>query len=746
METGWYVRGKAGYRLLYTCVLVCIVLTGAGGFLGITEVAWIHILTAAVMIMLCLGIQLLTVKGRMVCGGLAAVFLAVIAASAGIWRCGMFLSSWAQWAAGENGWIEEWEPFYEVLQVGIIALVSYLVQFVLEKFIVIKVITADILISLLLFCLLTQWELSHVGVVLSFGYIVMVYAEWIQREWKKTGGGDRTKYMLWIMPFVALYVILMLLMPTPEHPYEWGFVRKTYSHLKASVMNLTQNFMRGGGDDFDTALSGFSGDGRLRNAIDEDNREVMTLQGTGNLVTNVYLTGKVYDTFDGRTWLQENHDADNNTFRDAVQIQEAAIRMEGDLLRNYLSATTLQIRYKNFRTACLFTPLKTRQIRVQGENNPYYRDGDNLLFREKKGYGTEYEVNYYQINVGAERFDRFLRSVPHEDMDDEWTRRIYEVYLDDIELSEETESYLHDLTWNAYDRLNWLRMVEEELAAYTYTRQPEVLPDNVKDASEFLDYFLLESKRGYCTHFATAFVLLARSQGMPARYVQGFCVPMKTAGEVSVYNDMAHAWPEVYFEGVGWIPFEPTPGYGGIRYTPWATEQIEEGMEVRAKETLWEDRAVKEPDREDVPTEEEAGNGIWRFLGVVTHAVAVVCLAGAVLLVLQRTIRRRRYRRMDVTGKFRIEVSRNMLILALLGFRRDERETLQEFRERAVCGEVYAGCRLQFIGSYEAILYGEKEAEPEMLRTAVTEKEELMRSLKEKKKWRYYLWYYRVTV
>lgn len=232
---------------------------------------------------------------------------------------------------------------------------------------------------------------------------------------------------------------------------------------------------------------------------------------------------------------------------------------------------------------------------------------------------------------------------------------------------------------------------------------------------------------------------------MPARYVQGFCVPVKTSGEVSVYSDMAHAWPEVYFEGVGWIPFEPTPGYGGMRYTPWATEQVEEDMEVRATETLWEDKAVQAPVRENAPAAEERGNNIFRILGVAARAAAAVCLAGFAFLILQRYIGRRRYRRMDVTGRFRTEVSRNMRILALLGFRRNERETLQEFRERAVREEVYDGCRLQFIGSYEAVLYGEKEAEPEMLYTAVLEKEELLGKLKEKKKWRYYLWYYQVT-
>lgn len=93
-----------------------------------------------------------------------------------------------------------------------------------------------------------------------------------------------------------------------------------------------------------------------------------------------------------------------------------------------------------------------------------------------------------------------------------------------------------------------LRKLEKALSAYDYTLSPGMIPEEVQNVSDFLDYFLLEKKEGYCTYFATAFVLLARAEGIPARYVQGYCVPMKTQ-EVQVYNTMAHAWPEAYVEG-----------------------------------------------------------------------------------------------------------------------------------------------------------------------------------------------------
>lgn len=78
----------------------------------------------------------------------------------------------------------------------------------------------------------------------------------------------------------------------------------------------------------------------------------------------------------------------------------------------------------------------------------------------------------------------------------------------------------------------------------------------------------LEVREGYCVHFASAFALMARSLGMPARIVVGFMPGPLSAQAVDgervseVTTDQFHAWPEVHFEGIGWIGFEPTKGLG----------------------------------------------------------------------------------------------------------------------------------------------------------------------------------------
>ena len=78
-----------------------------------------------------------------------------------------------------------------------------------------------------------------------------------------------------------------------------------------------------------------------------------------------------------------------------------------------------------------------------------------------------------------------------------------------------------------------------------------------------LQRFLLETRTGYCEQFAGAYAAMARAIGLPARVAVGF-TPGEPGpdGRYVVRGANGHAWPEVYLEGYGWVPFEPTPGRG----------------------------------------------------------------------------------------------------------------------------------------------------------------------------------------
>lgn len=95
----------------------------------------------------------------------------------------------------------------------------------------------------------------------------------------------------------------------------------------------------------------------------------------------------------------------------------------------------------------------------------------------------------------------------------------------------------------------------------TYDTAPGVTP---KD-EDFIGYFLTEQKKGYCTYFASAGVMLMRELGVPARYVEGYVIEPEQYGEnggdILVTDRCAHAWCEIFIPGYGWYPLEFTNSY-----------------------------------------------------------------------------------------------------------------------------------------------------------------------------------------
>ncbi|MEP1596523.1 MAG: transglutaminase domain-containing protein, partial [Halieaceae bacterium] len=107
---------------------------------------------------------------------------------------------------------------------------------------------------------------------------------------------------------------------------------------------------------------------------------------------------------------------------------------------------------------------------------------------------------------------------------------------------------------------------------FFYTLQPPLLGDDP------MDEFLFQTRRGFCEHYAYAFVMMMRAAGVPARIVAGYM-----GGEVNPVNRTvivhqfdAHAWAEVWLEGQGWVRADPTAAV--------APERIEYGLEVAMEE------------------------------------------------------------------------------------------------------------------------------------------------------------------
>ncbi len=742
------------YRFLYAVLLLCIVLFGAGRLFGIEEPGFLHILMGLVTFGVLLTLNFTGFRGRLFCFiGVCAVVVVIVVFVTPV-RISEFIGNYSAWMIGSGSWIGEQQPVYEMIQVTFIALVCYVLQVLLERLPMVRYGVAVGLLAGMLVCMFMRQQVSHMGAVFAIWYILLGYVEWTKTHWKKERSRDEKSYMIWIMPFCILYIVILGVLPSVEKPYDWKLVKTAYTSIKESVTTLVENLKNGDAEGFEISFAGFSEDGELKGTVLETNQPFMTLQGSSNLKTNVYLAGKIYDTFDGRSWTDNVDSYPEERTLDMLETLYALERYDG-LKTDFRADTKLSIRYRFFQSGYLFAPMKT--FRITSDRD--FTQGTDITFDKKQGYGTEYELSYWQLNLDqAQFYDYMEQEIPEDEQIwknvtnhyipesehkptlgdfDIYRDIVYKNYTKVLPLSEKTQDYLDQITKGAESPIEKLRVIERELSSYTYTRSPGAIPQSVNNESEFLDYFL-EQKEGYCSYFATAFALLARAEGIPARYVEGFSVSTQGSKEVAVYPKDAHAWPEVYIDGFGWIPFEPTPGYADVRYTPWKISGAT-GIETSGKPYGYGSESVAEEPEEVLLSEEQDAVDmqkmarLFRIIGITAGAVfAFICL----FFVADRAIQRFRYRRMSQEDRFVVEVKKNLWLLAKMKIERTPSETLQELKERSE--ESIQEIELGFLNDYEDYLYGSHKISQEVLQHAIMQRKELLMQLKSMRKWYYY--------
>ena len=398
------------------------------------------------------------------------------------------------------------------------------------------------------------------------------------------------------------------------------------------------------------------------------------------------------------------------------------------------------------------------------ENVACVQKGGNLEALEKLGFGTEYDVTYYRLNLDHGQFREFLREGERPDPEtwemvrnqyepvdvywensgtekyagtsyedyERYVERIYEQNLPETSLPEKLVPYVEEWLEGAETDYDKLARIESALQKYEYTQSPGNVPDWVETPEDFLEYFLLQSQKGYCSHFATAFVLLARSQGIPARFVQGYYVPVGSEQTVMVKSTMTHAWPEAYLKGIGWIGFEPTPGKK--QPVSWKfVKRVSGGPSAATPEPEHreEEGAGPPPAEQETKTVTVQWRVILLPLGLVLGFLAIFFAA-------DHAVAKARYAKLDEAEKFRTTCRKNVRALRFLGLTMEEGETLEEFRirlERELQAET-----LTFLGIWEECAYGGRTPGAKERKAAEENFEMLLACLKETKGKRF-IWY-----
>ncbi|MDD4095577.1 MAG: transglutaminase domain-containing protein [Oscillospiraceae bacterium] len=319
---------------------------------------------------------------------------------------------------------------------------------------------------------------------------------------------------------------------------------------------------------FNISFSGFSPlDVKLGGDVIPNNTPALYV----NTETPIPLAGTYFDTYDGVGWYDRSslHKYRYNSlltllmrkevFQEDIPSGGKEIRaLRSELLREVkLSVNTV------LRGSTLFSSGKLQEF--SGE--AMIEDSSAFFNEQGELYVPEAAYSFMTYYVETLYFDRSLPDF-NENMlkleqltsasDDPFFEKGAKTYLQLPDTLPESVILLaEEITEGSDSPYSKALAIEKWLADNCeYTLTPGNPPDNV----DFVAHFL-ETRKGYCTYYASAMTVMARSLGVPARYVNGFL--LKRSPFITVRNNYisthanAHAWTEIYLKGIGWIAFDP---------------------------------------------------------------------------------------------------------------------------------------------------------------------------------------------
>lgn len=339
----------------------------------------------------------------------------------------------------------------------------------------------------------------------------------------------------------------------------------TFTPLKDAADSLRQMvydrlFFTEARDVFSLSVEGYypQGESRLGGpAVPKDETELLVitdfpvyLRGTSR---NTY-TGRVWtDTLDSRRYLY--HSLRTRAERNNIFSEDYPIVKDSPLLQEH----TVSVTMLSSSASTLFVPVGLTSLSVSGSMVPYFNSSSELFITRNLAQGDTWSVTAPLITGGQAGLEELLAVCAQQG--DKLFPSIAEVYT---ELPGHLEPAMYELCadilsgeTNAYRAaMKIMTFLQTEC---TYSLKASAPPENV----DFVSYFLLNTRKGYCTYFASAMTVLCRMAGIPARYVEGYlAIPPSGQTQMVLTGENAHAWTEVYFPGFGWVVFDATPGEG----------------------------------------------------------------------------------------------------------------------------------------------------------------------------------------
>ena len=407
------------------------------------------------------------------------------------------------------------------------------------------------------------------GLMPSPIYVGMVFGFWIAVLLRH----DRVRRP----PHVESYLRLGAFLVTTGMVSAYAvFLPNTEYTPSEDILSFRQSIMDGAASRFSPPDLDIQGMGSF--ALLYDKPDTVRLDQTGNLsfpdVTALYVQSPEHMTFYLRGYsssiYSDNQWRSSPDYNSAINPLTMLPGTAPPYSDSYLK--TIQIDLEAARLSFILSPYRYHSI--VSEQTVMLRN-DDYLYTETgspRSYSVRYSPyshieTYISGNGGSGEGDGFSyhsqdAAYPRDLYDSVYMSRVMAEYL---QVPDSLRGFLEDWTgWGAQSvpYYQWEEAAAKIAArvsrAATYTLTPGKQPSD----RDFVEYFLAEGRRGYCVHFASATVMLLRTYGIPARFVEGYVVEQDAFGaddRAAVPAENAHAWAEIWVPNRGWVPVEGTP-------------------------------------------------------------------------------------------------------------------------------------------------------------------------------------------
>ncbi|MGW1720978.1 transglutaminase TgpA family protein [Streptomyces sp. NPDC002156] len=279
--------------------------------------------------------------------------------------------------------------------------------------------------------------------------------------------------------------------------------------------------------------------------VDED-RQVMSVRNSTEDTQDLYLRIVSLDSFDGTAWKPSQRH-----IQDVPDKFPTPLGLSADVQRTEITTTISAADW--YAQDWLPMPYPATGVKIDGSWR-FEPVGRTLVGDHGQNTrGVRYTVTSLDVQPTAEQ----LADAPEPDP--ALVREFTQVPESLPAIVARTAREVTAGSTNAYEQAVKLQDWFSVSGGFRYDTQVQV-----GSGSNAIARFLRD-KEGFCVHFSFAMASMARTLGIPARVAVGFAPGTpEPDGTVSVGLRDAHAWPELYFEGVGWTRFEPTPTRGSV--------------------------------------------------------------------------------------------------------------------------------------------------------------------------------------